>query len=81
MSSDGGMDATIDHTNQCMKSVEVADVYSTQEPQKAFHARITFCLDIHNEVQVFLISLEQRVHLATQFLIWKIKQPPGHILA
>ncbi|GMH40864.1 hypothetical protein BSKO_08768 [Bryopsis sp. KO-2023] len=46
---DGGMDATIDHENQCLKSVEVADVYSTQEPQKAFHARIAFCLDIHNE--------------------------------
>jgi len=46
---DGGMDATIDHANQCFKSVEVADVYSTPEPQKAFHARIAFCLDIHNE--------------------------------
>jgi len=46
---DGGIDATIDHEGQFMQSFEVADVYSTHEPQKAFHARIAFCLDIHNE--------------------------------
>ena len=47
---DGGIDATINHEEQYMQSIEVADVYSTHEPQKAFHARIAFCLDIHNEV-------------------------------
>ena len=47
---DGGIDAVINHEAQYMQSIEVADVYSTQEPQKAFHARIAFCLDIHNEV-------------------------------
>ncbi|CAD7701021.1 unnamed protein product [Ostreobium quekettii] len=46
---DGGVDAIIDHESQCLKSVEVADVYSTSEPQKAFHARVAFCLDVHNE--------------------------------
>jgi 26S proteasome regulatory subunit N3 len=25
------------------------DVYSTEEPQRAFHRRIAFCLDVHNE--------------------------------
>ncbi len=25
------------------------DVYSTTEPQNAFHQRISFCLDLHNE--------------------------------
>lgn len=40
-----------------MESVEVADVYSTQEPQKAFHARIAFCLDIHNDVSVWIVSV------------------------
>lgn len=25
------------------------DVYSSVEPQTAFHARIAFCLDLHNE--------------------------------
>jgi hypothetical protein len=24
------------------------DIYSTREPQLAFHQRISFCLDIHN---------------------------------
>eukprot|EP00210_Caulerpa_lentillifera_P009110 g8688.t1 len=51
---DGGIDATINHEGQYMESVEVADVYSTQEPQKAFHARIAFCLDIHNDVSTLM---------------------------
>ena len=32
-----------------MQSKESGDIYSTQEPHAAFHRRITFCLDIHNE--------------------------------
>ena len=28
---------------------DVVDLYSTEEPQKAFHKRIAFCLDVHNE--------------------------------
>ena len=32
-----------------MSSNEVADIYNTIEPQKAFHRRIVFCLDVHNE--------------------------------
>ena len=28
---------------------QVTDIYSTGEPQAAFHARIAFCLDLHNE--------------------------------
>jgi Proteasome regulatory subunit C-terminal len=32
-----------------MQSKESGDIYSTQEPHSAFHRRITFCLDIHNE--------------------------------
>lgn len=31
-----------------MQSKEMTDVYSTREPQLAFHQRISFCLDIHN---------------------------------
>ena len=30
-------------------SQENIDIYSTKEPQEAFHHRITFCLDIHNQ--------------------------------
>ncbi len=47
---DGGIDATIDHEQSFMSSKEVTDIYSTEEPQSAFHARVAFCLDIHNEV-------------------------------
>ena len=46
---DGGIDAAIDHEAQLMYSKETVDIYSTQEPQAAFHARIAFCLDTHNE--------------------------------
>ena len=28
-----------------------SDVYSSEEPQAAFHARIAFCMDIRNEAQ------------------------------
>ncbi|PNH08316.1 putative 26S proteasome non-ATPase regulatory subunit 3a [Tetrabaena socialis] len=46
---DGGIDAVIDHDGAFMASRERVDVYSTAEPQAAFHARIAFCLDLHNE--------------------------------
>ena len=32
-----------------MTSKEVMNVYATNEPQQAFHKRITFCLNIHND--------------------------------
>lgn len=43
------IDATIDHENGYLKSRESRDVYSTQEPLEAFHKRINFCLNIHND--------------------------------
>ena len=46
---DGVIDAVIDHEHAYMKSKENIDVYSTNEPQAAFHQRIAFCLDLHNE--------------------------------
>lgn len=46
---DGVIDATIDSTEKVLLSNEAIDVYSTEEPQKAFHARIGFCLDVHND--------------------------------
>lgn len=46
---DGAIDATLDHPNRCMYSKDQVDVYSSQEPQGAFHARISFCLDTYNE--------------------------------
>ena len=32
-----------------MRSRETGDAYASAEPQNAFHKRITFCLDVHNE--------------------------------
>ena len=48
---DGGIEATIDHQQGYMASRDVVDVYATNEPQGALHARVAFCLDIHNEVR------------------------------
>lgn len=46
---DGGISAELDHETGVMTCSSVSDVYSTDEPLNAFHARIAFCLDIHNE--------------------------------
>jgi 26S proteasome regulatory subunit N3 len=46
---DGGIVAQLDHDAGIMTCSSVADVYSTDEPLNAFHARIAFCLDVHNE--------------------------------
>ena len=48
---DGGIEASIEHEGGWLASKELADVYSTEEPQAAFHARVAFCLDVHNEVR------------------------------
>ncbi|OZJ06983.1 hypothetical protein BZG36_00260 [Bifiguratus adelaidae] len=45
---DGVIDATLDHDRGFMKSTENTDIYSTNEPQDAFHQRINFCLELHN---------------------------------
>ncbi|KAJ3224688.1 26S proteasome non-ATPase regulatory subunit [Clydaea vesicula] len=46
---DGVVDAVINHEKGYMKSKENVDIYSTNEPQNAFHQRISFCLNLHNE--------------------------------
>mmetsp|Transcript_5920 Transcript_5920/g.8975 ORF Transcript_5920/g.8975 Transcript_5920/m.8975 type:complete len:493 (+) Transcript_5920:33-1511(+) len=46
---DGVIEATLDHEAGVLVSNEIVDVYATEEPQKAFHRRIVFCLDVHNE--------------------------------
>ncbi|KAG0345859.1 26S proteasome non-ATPase regulatory subunit [Podila humilis] len=46
---DGVIDATIDHEKGYMRSKENVDIYSTNEPQQAFHQRIGFCLKLHND--------------------------------
>ncbi|MCO5567477.1 hypothetical protein L7F22_021169 [Adiantum nelumboides] len=46
---DGGIEASVDHANGWMQSREMGDIYSSNEPQLAFHSRIAFCLNTHNE--------------------------------
>jgi len=46
---DGVIEATIDHENGYVQSKDNIDIYSTAEPMTAFHQRISFCLDIHNQ--------------------------------
>ena len=46
---DGAIEAKIDHANKWMTTNEASDIYSTFEPQQAFHSRIMFCLNLHNE--------------------------------
>lgn len=46
---DGVIDASIDHDGQFLKSSQKFDLYSSCEPQKALHKRISFCLQIHND--------------------------------
>lgn len=46
---DGVIEAIIDHDQGFVQSKENPDIYSTKEPMMAFHQRVTFCLDIHNQ--------------------------------
>ncbi|CAI7815647.1 unnamed protein product [Closterium sp. NIES-53] len=46
---DGGIEAVIDRRQGCMVSKEGGDVYTTLDPQAAFHTRIAYCLNLHNE--------------------------------
>ena len=47
---DGGIDAEIDHEHGWITSRATPNTYSTNEPQLAFHRRVAFCMDLHNEV-------------------------------
>lgn len=46
---DGVIEATLDRERGFMQSKEATDIYCTREPQLAFHQRISFCLDLHNQ--------------------------------
>ena len=47
--ADGVIDAVLDHEAGTLQSKESANVYSTAEPQRAFHTRTLFCMEVHNE--------------------------------
>merc|ERR1712166_1278869 len=46
---DGVIDATSDYDGKFLKSAQRQDLYTSCEPQKAFHKRIAFCLQMRNE--------------------------------
>lgn len=46
---DGVIDAVIDRQNKFVFSKANIDVYSTLQPNAAFHKRVQFCMDIHND--------------------------------
>eukprot|EP00049_Salpingoeca_infusionum_P023136 m.10545 g.10545 ORF g.10545 m.10545 type:complete len:484 (-) comp5583_c0_seq1:167-1618(-) len=45
---DGVIDASLDPEGNVLISKDIVDVYSTTEPQEAFHKRIEFCLQMHD---------------------------------
>ncbi|PSC71553.1 26S proteasome regulatory subunit [Micractinium conductrix] len=46
---DGSIEGSINHEAGTLESARPVDVYATEEPASAFHARIAFCMDVHNE--------------------------------
>lgn len=46
---DGVIDAEVDHANGWLSSAARPNAYATNEPQRAFHQRVEFCLAVRNE--------------------------------
>lgn len=46
------------------------DTYATTDPQQAFHKRITFCMDVHNEaVKVKFVVAQDHLLLSASHLL------------
>ncbi|CDW73499.1 probable 26s proteasome non-atpase regulatory subunit 3-like [Stylonychia lemnae] len=46
---DGVIDAIVDHDNMWMRSQDINDVYTSNDPQNILNKRIKFCMDLHND--------------------------------
>merc|ERR1712086_1117439 len=46
---DGVIDAIIDHDQGFMKSKEVNDIYTSNQPQNMLEKRIKFCMELHKD--------------------------------
>ena len=44
---DGVIEASISHDNQWMQSLQIVDLYSSNEPQQILHKRIQFTMQLH----------------------------------
>ena len=51
---DGVIEAVIDHEQKFLKSKDLVDVYSTNDPQAILHKRIQFCMNLHNDAVLAL---------------------------
>ena len=43
------IDAIIDHDQNHMRSQDISDVYTSNDPQNILNKRIKFCMDLHND--------------------------------
>jgi len=46
---DGVLDGILNHEGSYLESIAATNVYNSKEPQEAFHRRINFCIDVHDE--------------------------------
>jgi len=46
---DGVIDAIIDHDQGFMRSKEVSDIYTSNQPQNMLEKRIKFCMELHKD--------------------------------
>ena len=52
---DGVIDATINHDEQFIQSLNKNDVYTSNEPQNILHKRIRFCMETRNDAVKALV--------------------------
>jgi 26S proteasome regulatory subunit N3 len=62
---DGVIEAVVDRANGVVYSKEIVDVYATTEPQQAYHKRIQFTMDIHQQA----VKVSQRKRELTQLRV------------
>lgn len=46
---DGVIDATLNHEQQWMQSLQLQDVYTSNDPQNMLNKRIKYCMDLHSD--------------------------------
>lgn len=60
---DGVIDATLNHEQQWMQSLQLQDVYTSNDPQNMLNKRIKYCMDLHSDAvkaQVFPPAEDKR---------------------
>jgi 26S proteasome regulatory subunit N3 len=52
---DGVIDATLNHENGWMSSLQLVDVYTSNDPQNILNKRIRYCMDLHTDAVKALV--------------------------